>query len=64
MGNVLADYDDAGGVVVGAQLRLGQPGSVRNLAGSWMTGGYTPFDSTSTTNFSTNWLTSPILAIR
>ena len=53
MGNVLADYEDAGGVVVVSTFAWDNRGPW-NLAGRWMTGGYTPYDSTSTTNFSTN----------
>jgi hypothetical protein len=53
MGNVLADYEDAGGVVVVSTFAWDNRGPW-NLAGRWMTGGYTPYNSTSTTNFSTN----------
>ena len=43
MGNVLADYADAGGIVVGLAFDwLGPP---FGLNGRWITGGYTPFVS-------------------
>ena len=53
MGNVLADYEDAGGVVVVGTFAWDNRGGW-NLAGRWMTGGYTPYNSTSQTNFSDN----------
>ena len=53
MGNVLADYEDGGGVVVVGTFAWGNRGGW-NLAGRWMTAGYTPYNSTSTTNFSNN----------
>ena len=43
IGNVLADYADAGGIVVG--LAFDWSGPPLGLDGRWMTGGYTPFDS-------------------
>ena len=43
MGNVLADYADAGGIVVG--LAFDWSGPPLGLDGRWITGGYTPFDS-------------------
>ena len=43
MGNVLADYADAGGIVVG--LAFDWFGPPLGLDGRWMTGGYTPFVS-------------------
>jgi N-acetylneuraminic acid mutarotase len=53
MGDVLADYEDAGGVVVVSTFAWDNRGPW-NLQGRWMTGGYTPYTSTSTTNFSDN----------
>src|SRR5262249_48368882 len=49
MGNVLADYQDAGGVVVVTTFAFDNRGGWL-LAGRWMTGGYTPFTPTSVTN--------------
>ena len=43
MGNVLADYADTGGVVVG--LNFDWFGPPFGLDGRWITGGYTPFNS-------------------
>ena len=43
MGNVLADYADAGGIVVA--LAFDWSGSPLGLEGRWITGGYTPFVS-------------------
>ena len=54
MGNVLADYADAGGIVVG--LNFDWFGSPLGLDGRWMTGGYTPFDSPAQTLFTTSCL--------
>ena len=51
MGDVLADYMDAGGVVVATTFIWDSRGPW-NLQGRYMTGGYTPFNSTSTTLFS------------
>ncbi len=53
MGNVLADYADTGGVVVG--LNFDWFGPPFGLAGRWITGGYTPFNF-GPTNFSTSCL--------
>src|SRR5207248_1697607 len=53
MGNVLADYEDAGGEVVVSTFAYDNRGPWL-LAGRWVTGGYTPYNSTSQTNFSTN----------
>src|SRR4029453_17051385 len=53
MGDVLADYADAGGIVVG--LNFNWFGPPFGLAGRWMTGGYTPFN-VGPTNFSTSCL--------
>ncbi len=53
MGNVLADYADTGGVVVG--LNFDWFGPPFGLDGRWITGGYTPFN-TGPTNFSTSCL--------
>ena len=49
MGNVLADYQDTGGVVVA--FNFVWYGSPYGLAGRWMTGGYTPFNDAAPTNF-------------
>ena len=54
MGNVLADYADTGGVVVG--LNFDWFGAPFGLAGRWMTGGYTPFNSPGPTHFATSCL--------
>ena len=53
MGNVLADYADSGGVVVG--LNFNWFGAPFGLDGRWMTGGYTPFNI-GPTNFATSCL--------
>src|SRR5439155_15581521 len=53
MGNVLADYADTGGIVVG--LNFDWFGPPFGLAGRWITGGYTPFN-TGPTNFTTSCL--------
>ena len=45
MGNALADYEDAGGVVVVGTYAWDNNGP-QNLQGRWMTGGYTPYNST------------------
>src|SRR5438093_5646584 len=55
MGNVLADYADTGGVVVG--LNFDWFGPPFGLDGRWMTGGYTPFNI-GPTNFTTSCLGS------
>jgi hypothetical protein len=46
MGDVLADYEDAGGVVVVGNFAWDNQ-STWNLSGRWVTGGYSPFNSTS-----------------
>jgi hypothetical protein len=56
MGDVLADYQDAGGVVVVSTFAWDNRGPWL-LQGRWATGGYSPYDSTSTTLFSTNTAT-------
>ena len=53
MGNVLADYEDAGGIVVVATAAWDHVGCW-NLQGRWMTDGYSPYDSTYQRNFSYN----------
>ena len=53
MGNVLADYADTGGIVVG--LNFDWFGAPFGLDGRWITGGYTPFN-VGPTNFSTSCL--------
>src|SRR6266487_3777676 len=53
MGNVLADYQDAGGIVVVSTFAWDNRGPWL-LGGRWVTGGYSPFNSTSQTNFSDN----------
>ena len=53
MGNVLADYADTGGVVVG--LNFDWFGPPFGLDGRWMTGGYTPFNI-GPTNFTNSCL--------
>lgn len=51
MGNVLADYEDGGGVVVVGTFAWDSQ-ATWNLAGRWMTDGYTPYNSTSQQLFS------------
>ena len=51
MGNVLADYEDAGGIVVVANAAWDLTGGW-NLQGRWMTDGYSPYNSTDRQNFS------------
>ena len=53
MGNVLADYEDGGGVVVVSTFAFDNRGPWL-LQGRWVTDGYTPYNSSSITNFSTN----------
>jgi len=53
MGNVLADYADTGGIVVG--LNFDWFGPPFGLDGRWITGGYTPFN-TGPTNFTSSCL--------
>jgi hypothetical protein len=50
MGNVLADYQDAGGVVVVTTFAFDNRGGWL-LGGRWVTGGYTPFNSTNVVDF-------------
>ena len=54
MGNVLADYADTGGIVVG--LNFNWFGPPFGLAGRWMTGGYTPFNDAAPLAFSNSCL--------
>ena len=51
MGDVLADYEDAGGIVVVGTFAYDNRGPWL-LAGRWMTGGYTAFNPSAVTNFS------------
>src|SRR6266516_7827650 len=53
MGNVLADYKDGGGVVVVSTFAWDNRGPWL-LGGRWVTGGYSPFNSSNITNFSFN----------
>jgi hypothetical protein len=53
MGDVLADYEDGGGVVVVSTFAWDNRGGWL-LQGRWVTDGYSPYNSTSTTLFSTN----------
>ena len=53
MGSVLADYEDAGGVVVVGNHAWANDGGWL-LQGRWMTGGYSPFNPTGQFNFSLN----------
>jgi N-acetylneuraminic acid mutarotase len=53
MGNVLADYEDAGGVVTVGTFAWDSRGPWL-LQGRWMTGGYSPYNSTNISNFSNN----------
>jgi uncharacterized protein YbdZ (MbtH family) len=53
MGDVLADYQDAGGVVVLGTFVWDNNGPWL-LQGRWITGGYSPYNSTDQTNFSNN----------
>ena len=50
MGNVLADYQDGGGVVVVGTFAWDNRGSWL-LGGRWVTFGYSPFNSTNITDF-------------
>jgi hypothetical protein len=54
MGNVLADYADAGGIVVA--LSYNWSGPPFGLEGRWITGGYTPFNSPAPGIFSNSCL--------
>jgi hypothetical protein len=49
LGNNLADYLDAGGVVIGFNLDWG--GRAQSIQGRWLTGNYTPFNNPGTVNF-------------
>lgn len=51
MGNVLADYEDAGGVVVVGTFAWNNMGGWL-LQGRWMTGGYSPYEASDQTTFS------------
>ena len=53
MGNVLADYEDAGGVVVVGNHAWANDGGWL-LQGRWMTGGYSPYNPTGQFNFTLN----------
>jgi Kelch motif len=53
MGNVLADYQDGGGVVVVGTFAWDNRGPWL-LAGRWVTGGYSTYNSSNITNFSFN----------
>src|SRR6266487_7090030 len=53
MGDVLADYQDAGGVVVVGTFAWDNRGGWL-MQGRWITGGYSPYNSTAQTNFSNN----------
>jgi hypothetical protein len=53
MGNVLADYEDGGGVVVVGNHAWANDGGWL-LQGRWMTGGYSPYNPTGQFNFSLN----------
>jgi hypothetical protein len=53
MGDVLATYQDGGGVVVVGTFAWDNGGS-SHLQGRWMTGGYTPYTSTNLIIFSNN----------
>ena len=57
MGNVLADYEDAGGIVEGTAPLPSTTGAGGCCGGRWVTGGYTPYNSTGTTNFTSNTAT-------
>jgi hypothetical protein len=53
MGNVLADYEDGGGVVIVGTFAWGtDDGGL--MQGRWMTGGYSPYDPSGQDNFSLN----------
>ena len=54
MGDVLADFADTGGVVVAFNFNWHTPPF--NLAGRWMTGGYTPFNANAPTLFTDSTL--------
>jgi len=50
MGNVLADYEDVGGVVAVGTFAWDNNGGWL-LQGTWVTGGYSPYNSTNQQNF-------------
>jgi hypothetical protein len=52
MGNVLADYQDGGGVVVVGTFAWDVTGGL--LQGRWITGGYSPYNPTDLSTFSNN----------
>ncbi len=54
MGDVLADYADTGGLVVAFNFNWHT--APFNLAGRWMTGGYTPFNANAPTLFTDSTL--------
>jgi len=54
LGNVIADYQDAGGIVVATNANWWGP--PYGLEGRWMTGGYTMFNYPAPTNNSTSTL--------
>ena len=54
MGNVVADYADSGGIVVG--LNFDWFGPPFDLEGRWQTGGYSPFVDGGPINFTTSCL--------
>ncbi|HKP51598.1 MAG TPA: M14 family zinc carboxypeptidase [Chloroflexia bacterium] len=54
LGNVIADYQDAGGIVVATNANWWGP--PYGLEGRWMTGGYTPYTYPAPTNNSTSTL--------
>jgi N-acetylneuraminic acid mutarotase len=56
LGNNLADYLDAGGVVVA--FNFDWFGGSQSIAGRWLTGNYTPFDNPGSGNFSNGTLGS------
>ena len=54
LGNNLADYEDAGGVVVG--FNFDWYGGTQSISGRWSTGGYSPYNDSATVNFTTGTL--------
>src|SRR3712207_9166853 len=54
LGNVIADYQDAGGIVVATNQNWWGP--PYGLAGRWVTGGYTMFNYPAPANNSTSTL--------
>src|SRR3954454_20521911 len=57
LGNVLADYQDQGGVVVATEFLWQSSGD--EIAGRWLTGGYSPYIPAATGG-STKWRTSTL----